>query len=168
MRAMPSAKKPLDALTARDVMQTHVLTVSLSTPLSEVERVLGEHRIGGAPVTDEAGHIVGVVSVRDLLERYTQDPDAQPRRGPGFYHASSQEMADEDYEDLDSFNAPAEGEETVSDIMNSDVYSVPAAATLSTVAAQMIKHKIHRILVEDSKKYIGLITTFDLLSAVAD
>lgn len=154
---------PSSSMTARDVMRTNVLTVTRSTPLSEVERLLGEHRIGGMPVTDEAGHICGVVSMRDLLERYTQDPDSRPRRSSGSYHLSSKGMD----EDLDAYEVPEEAEETVADIMNSDIYSVPAETTVAKVAEKMIKLQVHRILVSDGKKFIGLVTTFDLLGAMA-
>ena len=92
-------------VTARDIMQSDVITVPYATPLSEVERTLSDNRISGAPVTDEAGHIIGIVSIRDLVERYAEDPDARPRRGNGFYHLSSEEMLDEDFE---SFEVPAE------------------------------------------------------------
>lgn len=152
--------------TARDIMRTDVLTVSRNTPLSEVERLLGEHRIGGMPVTDEAGHIVGVVSMRDLLERYTQDPDARPRRGAGFYHLTAEELDEEEFEQLDSFETPEESQETVADIMSSDVHSVRADAPAPEIAGTMIDKRIHRVLVEDNKRYIGLITTFDLLAVL--
>lgn len=158
--------RPIDKITAREVMRTHVLTVSRNTPLSEVERLLGEHRIGGAPVTDESGHIVGVVSMRDLLERYTEDRDSNPRASHSFFHMAAAELNDEEFEELDSFELPAESEETVSDIMNSDVHSVSADTLVPDIAAKMIERRIHRVLVEDNKRYIGLITTFDLLGAL--
>ena len=160
-----SKARAIDKITAREIMRTNVLTVSRNTPLSEVERLLGEHRIGGAPVTDESGHIVGVVSMRDLLERYTEDRDSRPRR-LGFYHRASSELDEEEYEELDSFEVPEEAEETVADIMSSDVHSVPATAFVPDIAEKMIEHGIHRVLVEDSKRYIGLITSFDLLGAL--
>ena len=158
--------RPFDKITARDVMRTNVLTVSRNTPLSEVERLLGEHRIGGAPVTDEAGHIVGVVSMRDLLERYTQDRDSRPRASQSFYNLASPELNEDEFEELDSFELPTEAEETVADIMNSDVHAVSAATLVPDIAEKMIEQRIHRVLVEDSKRYIGLITTFDLLGAM--
>jgi CBS domain-containing protein len=161
------ARRPaLAGFTARDVMKTDLLTVSRNTPLSEVERLLGEHRIGGVPVTDEAGHIVGVVSVRDLLERYAQDPDSRPRRGRGSYRLSTEEMSDGG--DLDSYDVPEESEETVADIMNSDVYSVAMDEPVSAVAKRMVDLKIHRILVADRNRYVGMITTFDLIAALVD
>ena len=85
-------------LTAADIMQTRIITVADTAPLSEVERVLTENRITGVPVTDQAGRVVGVISVRDLLDRYVEEPDSRPRRGKGYYHESTEEMADEDLE----------------------------------------------------------------------
>ena len=150
-------------LTARDIMRKDVITVSVNMPLSDVERLLGENRISGAPVTDEAGHIVGVLSVRDLLERYTEDPDSRPRRGHGFYRQPTEELEDEDFE---AFEVPEEAEETARDIMTAEIHAVAADAKLQDIARQMVEHSIHRVLVQDSKKYIGLISTMDVLRAL--
>lgn len=151
-------------LTAREIMQTDVLTVSTSTPLSDVERILGEHRIGGVPVTDEAGHIAGVISMRDLLERYCQDEDSKPRRGQGFYHLSTRELLDEDF---DSFEVPPESEETAGEIMTAEVYSVDVGAGLGQIAKMMADKRIHRVLVQNDSKHVGLISTMDILNALA-
>lgn len=164
MNDMATARHDWDDLTARDIMQTQVLTVSVDTPLSEVERLLSEHRISGLPVTDEAGHLVGVVSIRDLIEHYTEDPDARPRRGRGFYQLDTEELADED---IEAFEVPEEAEETAGDIMTAEVYAVPADAKLPEVARRMVELRIHRILVRENGKHVGLISTFDLLGALA-
>ena len=66
--ATPTAVAERWALvTARDVMRTDVITVPYATPLSEVERILSDNRISGAPVTDESGHIVGILSLKDII-----------------------------------------------------------------------------------------------------
>jgi CBS domain-containing protein len=146
-------------------MQSNLVTVASTAPLSEVERLLAEHGIGGAPVTDEVGRIVGVISARDLLDRYIEDPDARPRRGHGFYHLSSQELEDEDW---DSFEVPEESEETARDVMTEEVFAVDAADTVGAVARRMIELKVHRILVTDrGGRYVGIITTFDMLRAMS-
>jgi CBS domain-containing protein len=163
----PSSAKSVERwglVTARDIMRDDVITVSYAAPLTEVERVLSENRISGAPVTDEMGRIVGVVSLKDLIERYTEDPDAQPRRGNGFYHLSSEETLDDDFE---SFEIPEEAEETASDVMTAEVYSVPAGAGLKEIAATMKRHGIHRVLVEENGKHIGLISTLEVLAALS-
>jgi predicted transcriptional regulator len=50
----------------RDVMSTRVLSVRAGTPLKEVAEILIRNRIGGLPVTDPEGGIVGIVSESDL------------------------------------------------------------------------------------------------------
>jgi CBS domain-containing protein len=152
-------------VTARDLMRTDVVTVSYSAPLSEVERVLSDHRISGVPVTDAAGHIIGVVSLKDIVEHYTDDPDARPRRGRGFYHLSTEETDDEDFE---SFEVPEEAEETAQDLMTAQVFSVPPEAGIQQIAAVMAKHKIHRVLVQEHGRYVGLISTLEILEALAE
>ncbi len=161
-----STKKPpvWDRLRARDIMLTDVVTVSYAAPLSEVERLLVENRISGMPVVDEAGHVVGVVSVRDLIERYAEDPDSRPRRERGYYHLSLEDLADEDFE---SFDLPAEAEETAESLMSAEICSVDADASVAEVAARMVEQRIHRVLVQEKKLFVGIITTLDVLAAVA-
>jgi len=144
-------------------MRRSVVTIDRVTPLSEVERILTESKISGAPVTDEAGQIVGVVSLRDLVEHYVEDPDARPRRGRGFFHLSSEELLDEDY---DSAEIPEESEETAADIMTAEVYRVDEAAPLADIAKTMVKHKIHRVLVESRGHFAGIVGTFEILAAL--
>lgn len=150
-------------VTARDIMQGDVITVPYATPLSEVERVLTDNRISGAPVTDESGRIIGIVSIRDLVERYAEDPDARPRRGNGFYHLSSEEMLDEDF---DTAEVPSESEETASDVMTGQIYSVESTSGLRAIAAAMAKHRIHRVLVCEKGRHVGLISTMEILKAL--
>lgn len=158
------APRPFPHLTARDVMRRDVITVDRATPLSEIERILTEHRISGAPVTDETGAIVGVVSLRDLVERYVDDADARPRRSPGYFSLSTEELGDEDYELTE---LPAESEETAEDVMTAQVHAVAAEASIADVAAEMVRHRIHRVLVESAGHFAGIVGTFEILGAFA-
>ncbi len=159
-----SDDKPWSEKTARDVMLTDVVTCSYAAPLSEVERLLVENRISGMPVVDEAGHVVGVVSVKDLIERYAEDPDARPRRGHGYYHLSLEDMDDEDFE---AFSLPEEGEETAETLMTAEIFAVGADSSLPEVAAAMTGNRVHRLLVQDGNKFVGIVTTLEVLGAVA-
>src|SRR6266851_9839740 len=49
-------------VTALDVMTPDPLTLSPDTTVHEAAAVLAEHRISGAPVVNESGNIVGIVS----------------------------------------------------------------------------------------------------------
>ena len=150
-------------VTARDIMRTDVITVPYSAPLSDIERILSDNRFSGVPVTDAAGHIIGIVSMKDLIERYAEDPDARPRRGAGFFHLSSEETQEEDYE---AFEIPEEAEETAQDVMTALVYCVDVGDGLKTIAALMSKHRIHRVLVTEEGRHVGLISTMEILDAL--
>lgn len=62
--------------TANDVMNTDVLVVQAHTTASEAAGFLMEHQITGAPVVDEEGHLVGVVSLTDLSVNDAHRKDA--------------------------------------------------------------------------------------------
>lgn len=151
-------------VTARDIMRTDVVVVSYAAPLSDIEQTLSDNRISGAPVVDAGGHIIGIVSTKDIIDRYAQDPGARPRRGAGFYRLSSEEL---DEDDWDSFELPSETEDTARDIMTAEVYAVDVNAGLKDIAKTMHSHRIHRVLVQDDGKYVGLISTMEILAALS-
>ena len=51
---------------AADVMTTEVIGVSPETEISEVARLLLEHRVSAVPVIDRDGRILGMVSEGDF------------------------------------------------------------------------------------------------------
>ena len=156
----------LAEITAGRIMQTRIVTVSPTAPLSEVERLLTEHRISGMPVTDSAGRAIGVISYRDLLDHYAENPEARPRRGPGFFRLSTEHLADEDFE---AFTVPEESEDTAEDVMTPEVIHVQRDATLRQVAQVMVEHAVHRVLVTDgsSGRVVGIISSMAMLAAIA-
>ena len=60
------------ALTAADVMQTQVITVSPVDPLHMVQRLFFEEEIHGAPVVDEEGRVRGMITIMDLIRAATE------------------------------------------------------------------------------------------------
>ena len=61
------------SVTARDVMETRYRTLSPQTPITEAVKILEEaseqrgQRVFGIMVTDEEGHLVGMLSMYDIL-----------------------------------------------------------------------------------------------------
>lgn len=54
---------------ARDIMTPDVVVVPPEMPVKEVGALLVDNRIHGAPVVDEVGRLVGMVSLVDLVGR---------------------------------------------------------------------------------------------------
>ncbi len=63
-------------LRVEDVMVKDPYTVAKGTPLSEVARVMSEHRIGSAIIVDHRHHVVGIFTHTDgmrVLSEITED-----------------------------------------------------------------------------------------------
>src|SRR4051812_17557451 len=60
--------KPLTALTAEDLMSREVITVPTGMSLRGAALLLTRAHVSGAPVVDERGRCVGVLSTSDFLK----------------------------------------------------------------------------------------------------
>ena len=65
-------------------------------------------------------------------------------------------------------SADLDGETSVSEVMNEGVYVVPPSFELKVAAQVMRNQHIHRLVVVEDRKVIGVMSTFDLLAAVED
>jgi len=148
------------ALSARELMQRHLVCVSPDDPLSSVQRLFFEEEIHGAPVIDDEERLVGVISSIDLLRAAADGLDS-----PGLDAFTS---------DPPGFPA-AEGGlgdrlagQRVSDVMSTDVVSVEADAPVSEVARALRENRVHRVMVLDRKRVCGVISTFDLVALLEE
>ena len=72
------------ATTARDVMQTQVISLAPNDPLSNVLRLFFEEEIHGAPVLDDSGCVLGIITSMDLL-RAASDEHQTARGDPAYF-----------------------------------------------------------------------------------
>jgi acetoin utilization protein AcuB len=62
----------LSKLTVREVMARPVITASLEETLEDAALRMQDHKIGGLPVLDEAGALVGIITITDALRAIIQ------------------------------------------------------------------------------------------------
>jgi CBS domain-containing protein len=131
-------------LLARDVMTTELITVTPGTPLSEFARLCAEDNVSGCPVTRVDGTLVGIVSKTDLVRRLLED---HPRLG------AKREF-------------PVWDEEVrqVGDIMTEEVLTVGPDTPISEIAERMARDRVHRVLVMEDDKLVGIVTSIDVLA----
>jgi CBS domain-containing protein len=153
-------------ITARDLMNPEVLTVRDSMSVRELARFLTDKQISGAPVVDENGALVGVVSVTDVAAAASNDVAiARERRNPDFYLRDLEQAYSE--EELRGFHIEQE-DLPVRQIMTPTVYSVDEDSTAPEIARMMLDGHLHRILVTSSGNAVGIISTSDLLGLLVD
>jgi CBS domain-containing protein len=154
------------AWSAGDLMERHVLSVSPETPLVDVHRLFVEEEISGAPVIDNAGLLLGVISTTDLLRAVEEEQDTALVETDYFrdilpYSAPDWANAPEDFQ-----NRLAD--RTVEEIMTRGVISVAPTATASEVARTLRKHRVHRVFVVEGGRMLGLISAFDVLRLIEE
>lgn len=141
----------------RDVMVAPVITVSPSTSVQEVARLLLEKRISGVPVLDSDGKLVGIVSEGDLLHRAEADTK---RRRSWWLHA----FAGNDTLAAEYVKAHAR---KVSDVMTRHVVTATPQTPLHEVATLMEKNAIKRVPIVENGHLVGIVSRANLLQAVA-
>lgn len=159
---MPKVNSAIADATAADLMTREVLTVHQDLGVRELADFLEENEISGAPVVDEDGKPIGVVTVTDIAERGAAEPDVAPdRSNPSFFVRSFDEQLD--LEELRTFHLENENL-LVRDIMTPTVLSVPADLPASEIAREMRASRIHRMFVTDlGGRLIGVVSALDLL-----
>jgi CBS domain-containing protein len=125
-----------------ELMQTEIQTVPPDAVVNDAVVVLAESRISALPVVDGAGHMVGVISSTDIL-------------------ASEEEAEDQSARDT-LFEKTF-----VRDLMTPQPLTIAPDAEVKAAAQQMLYADVHRLFVTDGERLIGVISTTDIMRAVA-
>lgn len=62
----------LDVL-VKEVMETEVITINYKKTIQEVSQLLSDNKIGGVPVVDDTGELVGIVTAEDIVSGYVKE-----------------------------------------------------------------------------------------------
>jgi len=151
----------MGTLRARDVMTRNVIVLKESDTIDGAVKKLKSHSITGAPVVNEAGKFVGILSISDLL------PPGDRKQPVPLAHGEGQATWD-----LFELAGPMEagaGEGLVSQRMSRRVVSITADAPLVEAARVMCDGHWHRVpVVDDSGALQGIISTMDILAALVN
>jgi CBS domain-containing protein len=150
-------------LRAKDVMTTRVVTVREDLTIAELADLLIESEISGAPVIDEHGQLVGVVSVQDLARQSSSEGSIAGEGGhPEFFvRGWEEEYSPDELRKLQVRKASA----TVRDLMTPAVFTVSEEDSIDDVAQTLVQAHIHRVLVTRDSVLMGIISSLDLLRA---
>jgi CBS domain-containing protein len=134
----------------KELMTTQVVTVGPATPFKEIVARLAEHRVSAAPVVDEAGTVLGVVSEADLLlKEEFPDPDQDI---PLFWTKRRR---------LEREKAAGS---TARDLMTVALVSISPDATVAEAARRMHRAQIKRLpVIGEGGRLVGIISRGDLL-----
>ncbi len=124
------------------LMQTDLEVIPTDATVNEAAVVLADAHVSGLPVVNRRRHLVGVISSTDIL-------------------ASEEEVEGE-------AGRVALFEETlVRELMTPRPVTVAPTATVKEAAQLLLHADVHRVFVLDGDRLVGVLSTTDIVRAVA-
>ena len=120
----------------KEFMAKQLITFQSDTPIEAAMESFLENKISGAPVLDNQGNLVGVLSEKDCMRT--------------LFESSY-------YNNLGGF---------VREYMSTDLKTINIHDTLSNVADEFIKSRFRRFPVMEGDKLVGQISRRDILRAI--
>ena len=166
----------------RDIMTRDVVYVTPDTPITDVVSILSGESITGVPVLS-ADRVVGVISASDIVE-FAGRNETELENGQESWDDIDDEMereleAEMSPQDLEAAEIVDQIEDsskddvemftefTAGDLMTRKLCSLPSATPLDKAAREMVRKGVHRLLVMDEDRLVGIATSMDFLRAVA-
>lgn len=139
----------------KEIMKTNIISFKKGTPVREAAKVLSQRRISGAPVVDEKDRLIGILSEKDIFKALYPDYE-------DFYSDQSLRSDFEKIEErlLDVANLKVE------DVMIKDIISVTPDTPVIKVGAIMLAEGIHRVIIQEGNKPLGIITRRDVYKVI--
>jgi CBS domain-containing protein len=120
----------------RDHMDTEVFSLAPETEILDAVGFLLQHRVTGAPVIDQAGHLVGMLTEKDCLKLIATGADANRPHG------------------------------TVADFMTTAVTTISPDTDVYYAAGLFLHQGFRRFPVIEAGRLVGAITRFDILRVI--
>lgn len=146
----------LNAETAADLMTPNPISIRADATVQDALVLISDKGISAAPVIDEAGHPVGVVSRSDIL-LHERESSRTTSAVPEYFRA-------EDLGAAVPLTFPSTRSVPVSSIMTPVVFSVRPDTPAPRVLEELQAMKVHRLfVVDESGVLVGVVSLSDLL-----
>jgi CBS domain-containing protein len=144
----------------KDIMKTDVVTIGPEATVEELAHLLAKEHLGGVPVADGSGQLIGIVTEGDLVALdtdlhfpfYIQFLDSY------IYLESRHKFEERLRKAVGAF---------VKDVMTDEVHTVTPDDSVRQVATLMSRYKINRIPVVDAHgKRVGIVGRHEVLATI--
>ena len=149
-------KEGLPDLKVSEVMRREVATVHPDSAITQVVELLLDKDFTAAPVVDDQGKVVGMVSDNDLLTRGGMNVTISLKK------ATDLDYVRELHESLENANRK------VSEVMTREVVTTTPDAILGRAAKLMVEKHLKRLpVVYSDGKLVGILGRLDVLNTIA-
>lgn len=146
------------SLQAKDLMSPNPVSIQRDATVREAVALLTDRGFGAAPVIDEAGRPVGVISRTDILIHEREHTHRTCTRDNTDWDLFPEPSWP------DGFSIEVTDPTTVAEIMTPVIFSVPQEASAREVVKRMRELKVHHLFVIDGDvALVGIISPLDVL-----
>ena len=159
---MVTVNKSLMSLCASDIMSRNIVMIPREMSLQGAARMLSRADVTGAPIVDDKGCCIGVLSATDFM--HSIETDGEPcHKLNGKVETCSHSCS---WQIPEGALQPGS---RVEDFMTKDPVLVAPATPIGELARIMMDAHIHRIIVVDMATHrpLGIVSTMDILAAIA-
>ena len=144
---------------AQDIMTKNVITVTPATTVTELAKLLASQTIGGAPVVDSSGTLLGVVTESDLIDQKKKIhiPTVVTILDSVFYLENPDKMEKEMKKIAGS---------TVGDIYSKNPITVNEDTLIDEIATLMAEKNVHTLPVMRGDTLVGVIGKKDIIKTL--
>lgn len=139
---------------AKDIMTAPARTVRADAPLEDAVTLLEQLSITAAPVVDERGVLVGLISEVDLLRRQTGGLRAGMRGGAAGAGGAGPAVG------------PGLAAHRVAEVMSGLPVVAWPEANVADIAAMMVQHGVHTVPVVVDERPVGVVSRCDVLRTI--
>ncbi len=155
--------------TAADIMQRDVIVVYARDTLQDAMSLMTENHVTGLPVVNSAGKCIGVITATDILNFEQEHAEYASEVNDDMALHYDADSGKWEHVRVSSFALEQFGEVTVEEVMARELFSVREDTSVKEVADEMLREKIHRVIVTSNEcRLLGIITSLDFVSLYAD
>ena len=145
----------------REIMSSPVLTVSPSTEIRTVARLMREHVISGVPVVDASGNLLGLITELDLIARNA------PLHEPS-YIAVLSAMIPVSLEEYRNYKEQLRQVLAINaaDLMRDEFKTVTPDTPVEAALEDMLNPEVTMLPVIEAGQLVGVVTRTDLVRLI--
>src|SRR5680860_620292 len=139
----------------KNIISSKVITINQNATYKEAAFILYQNKISGAPVVDDGGNLVGMLSEKDLfkcLYPYEKSYSAHPDQYLDFENRENKTNEIENHK--------------VNTFMTKEVITISGDTPVLKAGGLMLAKGIHRLPVMEDNKLIGIVSRDDIFGRV--
>ena len=151
-----------------EVMTTDVVTLNGYMSIREAAELLAARNISGAPVVDNDGKLIGVLTETDILRSVKNAADQVHMVFPSLHTMGVMfELSKGETEIMKAFEEQANT--VVMDVMTTSVVYCTPDTSMNEVASILVDKRINRIpVVDEERRVVGIVTRGDIVRALSE